>query len=416
MSRSPLEGIRVVACSQFLAGPWATEMLAAMGAQVIKVESTRYIDGWRNLCLQPGDRFWERSAWFNTVNRNKYGVTLDLTDPRGKGIFKELVRISDVVFENYPRRVMMNLGLDYPTLKEVNPSVIMVLSTGLGQTGPYRDYVSYRGTVDSLSGLAQLTGYPDGPPTVMPDSLGDTVPASYAAVAVLVALHYRRRTGRGQYIDLSQCESLACCLGEPFMDYAVNRRVRTRQANRHPSLAPHNVYRCKGKDEWVVIAISSDEQWAALGEVMGNPGWANDEKFSDALSRWKNQSELDRLIEGWTINLDKYQAMYTLQRAGIAAGAVLASDQTLHDPQLRERGYWAWSDAHPVVDGTHPYPEVAIRLSKTPGLLDRPAPTLGQHNDFVLGDILGISRDEIARLAENNVIGNEPYEYRRRTV
>lgn len=415
MSRTALEGIRVIAISQYLAGPWATEMLAALGAQVIKVESTRYIDGWRNYTLQPGDRFWERSARFNAANRAKYGITLHLADPRGKELFKKLVKVSDVVMENYPRRVMMNLGLDYPALKEVNPSIIMVSATGLGRTGPWRDYASYAWTVDSISGLSQLTGYPDGPPTLIPDAMCDAVPASYAALATLLALHYRRRTGLGQHIDLSDCESLMCCLGEPFTDYTLNKRVKARQASHHPSMAPHSVYRCKGEDEWVAIAMSSDEEWAKFCEVVGNRQWAKDEKFSDLVSRHRNQGELDRLIEGWTINMDKYQAMDTLQKAGVPAGVVLKATQLLDDPHLRARGYWQWCDAHPVVDGTHPYPELAIRLSKTPSSLARPAPILGQHNDFILAEILGITKEELAQLGKDNIIGKEPYEYRRRS-
>ena len=416
MSRMALEGIRVIACSVYLAGPKGTEMLAALGAQVIKVESTKYFDGHRNISIQPGDRYWNRSARFNTVNRSKYGLTLDLTHPRGKEIFKELVKVSDVVFTNYPRRVMMNLGLDYPVLRELNPSIIMVSSAGLGHTGPWRDYVTYAWVVNSLCGMAELTGYPDGPPAVIPDGMCDAVPASYTALAILLALRHRRRTGLGQHIDLGQCETLMVGLGEQFMDYTMNRRLQTRHGNHHPSMAPHNIYRCKGDDEWVAIAVSSDEEWAALCKVTGNPQWARDEKFSGALSRWNNQAELDRLIAGWTVNRDKRQVMEALQKAGVPAGGVLKTDQNLDDPHLRGKGYWYWCDADPGMDGAHPYAGLAIGLSKTPARFEKPAPALGQDNDFVLGDMLGISGEEMAKLAQEHVIGNEPYQYRQRAI
>ena len=410
MASLALEGIRVIDCSTSWAGPLTTNILADMGAEVIKVESIQRLEVWRTINLiRPRDEgWWERSATFNTVNRNKLGITLDLTSSRGAELFKRLVKMSDLVVENYTPRVMANFGLDYAVLKEVNPSIIMVSMPGYGMTGPWRDYVGFAYSTEQMAGLPSLIGYLDGGPTMHGVGLGlaDPVAGAYAAFAVSIALRWRRRTGQGQHIDLSHNEALSCLIGDAIMDFTLNQRVQGRRGNRHPFMAPHGCYRCLGQDNYVSIAISCDEAWNSFGQAIGAPAWAQDDRFSDVTGRLENQDELDRLIEEWTIGHIDYEVMHLLQRAGVAAAPVLSPSAMLEDQHLKERAFWQWIDRVEV--GPRPYQGILPRMSKTPGTVRLPAPTLGQHNDYVLGELLGLTKEEIAVLAAEHIIGNRP--------
>ena len=405
-----LERIRVIDATSAWAGPLATQILGDLGAEVIKVESIQRLDSWRlfNPIRHTEEGWWERAANYNSVNRNKYNVTLDLTNPRGAQIFKRLVKIGDMVVENYSPRVMSNFGLDYSVLKELNPSLIMISFPGWGMTGPWRDYVGFAATIEQLAGVPQLTGYADGGPMTLSGAMaiGDPVGGFTGAFALLMALQHRRRTGRGQHIDLSQNEALSTLLGDAIMDYTLNRKVQGRRGNRHPFMTPHGCYRCRGEDKWAVIAVSSDEEWVRLASAMGNPGWAKDERFADSLGRWQNQDELDKLIEEWTSQHSHYEVMTILQAAGIAAAPVVSPPELQSDPHLNERGFFE-NITLPQV-GTHPYPGMFFKMSKTPGRVRLPPPRLGQHNEYVLGELLGMTQDEMAQLAEEKIIGTRP--------
>jgi crotonobetainyl-CoA:carnitine CoA-transferase CaiB-like acyl-CoA transferase len=266
-----------------------------------------------------------------------------------------------------------------------------------------------------MAGIPQLLGYLGGEPTCHGIGVAVTDPFSAlnAAVALLMALHWRQVTGRGQYIDLSQNEALTCTIGEAIMDYTLNRRVQGRPGNRHPFMAPHGCYRCQsfpgedqGDDMWAVIAISSDEEWQSFSQAIGNPAWAREERFADSLSRWQHQDELDKLIEAWTAEHDHCQVMHLLQAAGVGAAPVLTASELLSDPHLAERGFFETYD-HPEMGG-HPYPGMHFKLSETPGSIRMPAPCLGQHNEYILGGLLGLSREEMAQLAAEQVIGTRP--------
>lgn len=408
MARLPLEGITVIDFSMNWAGPMAGRVLADMGADVIKIESCQKMDAPRYSWLaenEARERPWER-GWFPTLNRNKRGITLDLSRPQGVALAKRLVNMADVVLENYSPRVMVNLGLDYPKLKLIKPDIIMISMSGYGQTGPYRNYIGYGVTLEPTAGLSELAGYPDGPPVVLDSLPSDPTAGFFAAGAVLAALRYRHRTGKGQYIDLSEMESVGTLIGAEILDYTMNKRVQTRRANRHPAMAPHNFYCCKGENKWIAIAVSSDEEWHSLCQVMGNPSWSKEKRFSDALSRQKNQDELDKHIEEWTLQNDNYELMLTLQRAGVSAVALFNGKELYFDPHLKERKYWQVAD-HPEV-GKRPMVGMPFKLSKTPGCIRAPAPTLGQHNEEILGGLLGLSQEEIAQLAQENIIGNVP--------
>ena len=419
MAPLPLEGVRVIDVSMWFAGPMASRLLADMGAEVIKIESLRHIDPWRGpakVSARMRERFPNRvfsekpyncSAGFNLQNRNKYGITLDLDTPQGKEIFKKLVSIGDIVLENYSPRVMANFGLDYPVLKEVNPQIIMMSLPALGRTGPDKDYIAFGQTIDCISGMAYLTGYIGEEPMLQSGlSYGDPLSGMNAAFAIVAALHYRRRTGEGVHIDLSQVEGLIAFNADAVMDYTMNGRVRERQGNRHPSMAPHGCYRCQGEDNWVVIAIPSDAAWRSFCRVIGQPSWAEDARFSDVLGRCQNRDELDRLVEAWTLEHDHYRVMHILQQAGIPAGPVLNAKELVEEPHLNERGLFEVV-THPEA-GTHPYIGMYAKLSKTPASIRMPAPCLGEHNQYVLGELLGLSLEEMTQLEEQEIIGTNP--------
>lgn len=413
-----LDGIRVIDLTVSFAGPKAVACLADMGAEVIKVESVQYIDAQRGRKTvpsgmrsypngEPGERPWNRHAGFNQLNRNKLGITVDLTRPQGKEIFKRLVKISDVVVDSFSAGVMERLGLGYAQLKEIRPDIVVMSMPGLGMTGPYRGYKSFGGIVECIAGQVAVKGYPDGKPFTT-GAYGDPIGGLHGAIALLIAFLYRQRTGKGQFIDLSQAESLAVLSAEAIMDYTMNGRVQKPMGNRHRFMAPHGTYRCKGEDKWVAIAVSSDEEWQALCKAAGRLDWANDVKFSTALSRWLNAGELDRSIQEWTVHLDHYEVMNVLQAAGVAAGAVLTADEAFHDPHLEKRGFFEIV-SHPEA-GTHLTSGISWKLSKTPACVRFAAPCLGQHNQYVLHELLGISYEEIAQLEAEQIIGTEPLE------
>ena len=353
-----------------------------------------------------GERSYNRFAYYNEVNRNKYAITLDLSKPLGVEVFKKLVKVSDVLVESFTPRVMANFGLDYPALKRINPEIIMLSISGYGQDGPYRDYVAYGQGIEAMTGFSRLTAYADGQPLKPGIAYADATSGLFAAFAILAALRYRRLTGKGQYIDLSMREALTPLLGEFIMDYAMNRRAARAMGNRHPFMAPHGCYRCRGEDSWVVIAIASDDEWRSLCRVMGDPPWTREQRFSDILSRWQNRDELDRLIEQWTSDHDHRELTSKLQQAGVKAGVVLNVAELVEDPHLKQRGFFE-PLSHPEA-GTHLYPGVSWKMSGTPGSLRLPAPCFGEHNEYVFGQLLSMSAEEISTLAEEGVTASEP--------
>ena len=414
MTELPLEGLRIISLSQVYAGPYAGKLLADMGAEVIKIESAVrsgrggrqpqpgavYPDG------QPGETPYNRSAYYNELNRNKYAVGLNLSREQGWEIFKKLVAISDVVLENFSPRVMANFGLDYPTLRQIKPEIIMVSISAYGQTGPYRDYVSFGRGIEAMSGLSQVTSYEDSQPLGPGIAYADATAGLHAAFATLVALRHRRRTGKGQHIDLSLRESLIPLLSEHLLDYSMNRRSPQRRGNRDSSAMFQGCYRCRGDDAWIAIAICDDGEWRAFCSALGNPPWTTEERFATSSRRQQNQRDLDRNIERWTTGHQPDEAMCILQQAGIRAGVVRSADELTRDPHLWERGFFEMV-THPEA-GTHAYPGISWKLSRTPGRIRMPAPCFAEHNDYVFGGLLGMSQEELAKLAEEGVIATVP--------
>lgn len=400
----PLENIRVIDISQGWAGPLAARVLGDLGAQVFKIESIQHPDWWRGRAPQ-GATSWERNALFNGVARNKFGATLNLADPRGRELLLRFLKIADVLVENFTPRVIEGWGLRFERLRQLNPSLVMMSMPGFGLTGPWRDYPALGTTTDSMSGVAALCGYEGGGPRLQSVSW-DPIAGLHGAAALLLALHHRSQTGEGQFIELSHIEAGTSLIAQAVMDYSMNRRIWPRRGNRDWSMAPHGCYRCKGDDKWLVVAVRSDEEWAALCRAIGHPELGADPRFATTTDRLTNQDVLDPLIQGWTERLDHREAMEALQAAGVPAGAVLSAAEVLGDPHLNAREFFE-TVARPFV-GTHPYPGVTIRMSRTPGHIRMPAPTLGQHNRFVLQDTLGLSDDELSRLEELQIIGTQP--------
>ncbi len=405
MARQALEGIRICDLTRFWAGPHCTAYLGGLGAEVLKVEAIQSVDGFRWPQIR-GHKWWECSAQWCGININKYDVTLNLNQSEGVALFKKLVQESDVVIENFPPRVMENFNLGYPVLKGLKEDIIMVSMPGYGHSGPWRDYPAFAFSFEQTSGLASLTGYAGEAPMNL-GGAADPIVGIHAAFAVQAALEYRRRTGKGQFIELAQLEALTSFVGQPFLDYIMNKRLWERWGNRSPEMAPHNVYPCKGEDTWVAVAVPSESVWQAFSEAIGNPEWVREDKFSTLLGRMENQDELDQYISQWTLQYEPYEAMNILQRAGVPAGAVTDAQKLDQEPQLKEREFWVELDR--VEIGKHPYSAFPAKFSETP-MTYRAAPTLGQDNDYVLGTILGLSEAEIKALEEKKVIGTEPFQ------
>lgn len=406
----PLAGIRVIDLTMVWAGPFGTRMLGDYGAEVIKVESPRQWDLLRSLGLIPRTepRWYNKSAYFNHNNRDKYALALDLADPRGKDVLLRLCAVSDVLVENFRTDVMDNLGLTYEAVRAANPKIIYVSMPGHGKTGPEKDFVAYGSNVEQLAGLVSLSGYEGDEPMKTGFSYGDPMAGTALVGAVATALRQRRQTGEGMYLELAQRENLTMFVGEYLVDYSMNRQERPPIGNRHPVFAPHNCYRCAGDDRWVTIACEGDAQFAALCATIGQPVLAADERFATNEARKANERELDALVEAWTSVRGHYEVMHLLQRAGVPAGAVLTTPELLADPHLRSRRAWV-EHTHPDA-GTWEMEAPPWKLSRTPGHIRLPAPGFGQHNSYVLRDLLHLPEEQIAELYAAGITADDPDE------
>jgi benzylsuccinate CoA-transferase BbsF subunit len=403
MSEFALEGVRVADFCWLWAGAYATGLLALLGAEVIKIESMARVDPSRHMTLTIGKAFEgvDHSPVFNSINLNKLSVSLNLKEPRGVELAKKIIELSDVASQNMRPGAMDKLGLGYDDLRKVRPDIIMLSSSAFGSEGPLRRYGGYAPSFAAYSGLTHLTGYADGPPNPMTGST-DLMSAATAAFALVAALNHRQETGCGQHIDLSSVESLAVFTGDALMEYVMNGRVQERNGNRDRIMAPHNSYRCRGEDNWVSIAIREDEEWQAFCTVMGEPEWASDKRFSDAFGRWKHQDEIDRLVTGLTVDRTTRELTEMLQEAGVAAMPSLSNEEIFNDPHFRERQL-AVEVEHPAM-GKQVVLGPPWRFSETPARVTRASPLLGEHNEYVFGELLGIHTSEIRHLQDERVI------------
>jgi len=401
MSKSALQGIRVADFGHVLAGPYGSMLLATLGAEVIKIETRTRPDEQRVQHGAGASSDYESSSNFFEINLGKLSVSLDLSKPAGQELARRIVSVCDVVMENMRPGVMDKLGLGYRDLVKIKPDIIMLSLSGYGGTGPYREYTAYAPCFSCFGGQAHLTGYEDGEPNTMTSSC-DSRAGTAGAFAMLVALNIRDQTGQGAFIDLSSAEALNSLVGDQMMDYSMNRRSPTRHGNHDLVMAPHNVYRCKGEDEWISIAVATDEEWRNLRRAMGNPQWAQVDEFETQLGRWKSQQRLDPMIQKWTMEQDPHELMRLLQKHGVAAMPSFKAEDLFSDPHILARGGIKEVE-HPVL-GVRKTIAPPWSFSETPAGITRAAPLLGEHNEYVLGELLGISREELARLIEEKVV------------
>jgi crotonobetainyl-CoA:carnitine CoA-transferase CaiB-like acyl-CoA transferase len=403
----PLADVRVIELTTFMAGPLVTHFLAAMGADVIKVESARRPDGIRFAGGQRSgtDCPWEYSWLFQGINVNKRAVTLDLGRPAGADLFKRLVATADIVVENYSPRVLDHFRLGWDDLRAVNPGLIMVRMPGFGLDGPWRDRVGFAQTMEMLCGMAWLTGYPDGPP-VTPRGPCDPLAGLHAAFSLLCALDHRDRTGQGQLVEVPMIEAALNASAEQLVEFDAHGRLLERRGNRGPTAAPQNVYGCRDGG-WVALAVADDAQWRALCHVLGDPEWTTAPELDRADGRHARHDDLDRELAAWLAAQDPDDVVERLAAAGVPAAVVVSPPCVVDNAQLRFRQFFEPME-HPVT-GPNLYSGLPMRLSRGPAAWNRVcSPTLGQHNREVLAGELGLADDELDALAAASIIGTAP--------
>ncbi|MCC6531614.1 MAG: CoA transferase [Burkholderiales bacterium] len=396
--RGPLEGVRVADFTLHAAGPFCAHMLSLLGAQVIKIETAERPDIFR----KPHPVYGRMgAASFDQVASNKLSVRLNLKQPRGVALAKRLVAVSEIVAESFRPGVMERLGLSYQSLRETKHDIVMVSISACGQTGPERGYAGYAPLFGAAGGLGTLTGYADGPPTeirhVMDHSTGLT-----AAMAVLAAYLHKRRTGEGQHVDIAARDVACSFIGDAMLQFAATGTSPQRAGNDAPGLAPHNVYRCAGDDRWVSIVVANDSEWAAFARAADRPDWLADERFRTASERWRHRAALDAEITRWTRERTAEEIARRLQSAGVAAFPSYSAQDIAEDPHLAERGIIT-----PLASAEGEQRKVVgapWRFQRTPARIERWTPKLGEHNDHVFGDLLGLASNEIRELIEAKVI------------
>jgi crotonobetainyl-CoA:carnitine CoA-transferase CaiB-like acyl-CoA transferase len=396
-------GVKVLELGAGAAGPVATRYFADQGASVVRVESAKRPDFLRLIHLTGKDPHGlDASPMFVLMNPNKKSVSINLSKPEGVAIVKRLVGWADVVSENFSPKAMAKWGLDYATLSAEFPDLVMVSSCLFGQTGPQRMYPGFGGQGSAISGFNHLTGWPDREAVGPHGTITDSLSPRYVALLIAAALLHRRRTGEGQYIDVSQIETGVYSLSECMLRYAGRGEVVTRQGNASEDAAPHGIYPCRGEDRWIAIACGSDLEWRRLGRAMGDPPFSREPRFAGLAGRLAAREELDRLLGEWTRGQDAGELMRRLQAEGIEAGVVQSYDDLLHDPQLAHRGHFQRLEH--VHLGELQFEHYAIRPSASPPRLRTPGPNLGEHNAEVLGELLGYDAETLADLTRREVL------------
>lgn len=400
----PLQDIRVLDLTHRLAGPTMTMFMGDWGADVIKLEWWKRMDAWRGVISVEhdvdGQEIYNKGQKWLNLNRNKRSLTLNLKTERGKQIFLDLVKQVDVVADNFSANVMKRLGLGYEVLSEINPRITMISMPGLGNSGPHAHFVSNGATIEGYAGLASMTGYKGGAPRNSVGIWPDPVAGVHGAIAVAMALINRKRTGRGQYIELAQSEATMNMIGDAILEFAANGNVRKPAGNTSDYLAPHGVYQCKGDDAWVTIVVRSQKEWSALKAVAGDSLPATDPRFASVKGRLESSAALDDLIDSWTETQDAWDLAERLQEVGVEAAPVVSRDDFDTRPGLPTRDFVVpfdyeflkrFSSSAARVDGQTP----PIRLGP---------PRLGEHTADILSELLQITGDELDSLVSDGIV------------
>lgn len=404
----PLKGLRIIDLTMGWAGPTATRQMGDLGADIIKVESCQYPDWFRGTDTRPPyheERTYEKTYWFQMNNRNKRGITLDLTTEAGLTLLKRLMKDADAVIDNYAADVMPRLGLDVETILKINPRLVVVTMPAFGMTGKWSGVRAYGSTLEQASGLPSVTGGPDDPPTMLHAAIGDPVGGLNGAAALLLGFMHQRATGEGQHIDLSQVECMLPMVAPSILEQSATGKTSPRIGNRHPQYVPNGCFPTLGIDQWITLAVRTDEEWLALCGVMRRSDLASDAALASVEGRREHEDRIEVAIRQWLADVRPDIAMVTLQKAGIPAGIAKLPQDLANDPHLLKTGHWQPSD-RPFM-GPHLLPSVAYREgdSELPYPIVNLAPTLGQHNHEVLSGVLGLSESEIAELERHEIIG-----------
>lgn len=396
--KGPLAGVRVADFTLHAAGPFCAHMLSLLGAEVIKIETAARPDIFR----KPHPVYGRMgAATFDQVASNKLSVQLNLKHPRGVDLAKRIVGVSDIVAESFRPGVMDRLGLDYESLKAVKPDIVMVSVSASGQTGPERGYAGYAPLFGAAGGLGTLTGYEDGPPTeirhVMDHSTGLN-----AAMATLGAYLRKKRTGLGQHVDIAAREVACSFIGDALLQFAATGVAPRRTGNAAAGIAPHNIYACAGEDAWVSIVAATDAEWRALAGVLERPEWLSDPRYASPQARWTQRREIDATLGAWTRTRTREHVTRVLQAAGVAAFPSCTAQDLADDPHLNARG--AITTLRGPEGELRKVVGAPWRFERTPAKLERWTPKLGEHNQHVFGDLLGLGQAQIRELIEAQVI------------
>ena len=403
--KAALDGLKVADFSWFGAGPICANHMATYGATVVRVESESHIDALRTVAPFAKDKTgYNVSGYFNNFNAGKLGITLNLNTPEGLGVARKLVEWADVFLTNITPRVIERWGLTYETISEWNPKIVAAYQPMQGYDGPHRDFLGFGAVLTPITGYSHISGFPERQPIGLGTNYPDyVINPGHTLIAIMAALHYRHRTGKGQRIECAQLESSVCPLAPAIFDYTANGVEQNRTGNHLPFAAPHNAFKCapltnggRPMDErWVAIACFDDDEWHALAAAIGDP--VSDAKFATLEGRKENEDDLDAAINAWTADKDAFAVMGDLQSRGVPAHVVESAREMLDfDEHLKARGYYVYLD-HPET-GRSAYDGPPAKFSRTPGELRSPAPLLGQHTEQVCKEILGLGDDEIADL------------------
>ena len=406
MPPQALDGLNVLDFCWVAAGPMTTKYLAEHGATVVRVESAKRPESLRRAAPYGGGVSGiNRSGYFGNYNANKYGLTLDMRHPRAKELVLRIVSTwADMVTENFTPGTMEGWGLGYDALKKVNPKLIMFSASMLGRGGPLEKQPGFGAVLSSLAGLTNITGWPDRGPVNPYGAYTDFIVPRFAVASILAALDYLRRTGEGTHLDMSQLETSLHFSSPLLLDYAINGVEPTRKGNRDAGAAPHGVYPCQGEDRWIAIACFSDAEWHALRQVIApsGDGWPVQDRFASLRGRKAAEDELDRLMANWTKSWEAKTLMEALQQAGVPAGMVNDTRDLFEDAQLQYRGHYQYLDHAEI--GRYASEKSEFNLSRTPGKLDRPAPMMGEHNEYVLRELVGLTEQEYQSLKDDAVL------------